>query len=213
MRKLAVAVLFAVLVSLAVAQIPGATPFTGELTMKGKGGHDMNGKVYFSGSKMRWDMNAAGHSSIMINDTNNKVSYMIMPEQKMYMEMRAGQHNPMQRGPKMDTLKSYDPNNPCAANPDMTCQKVGSESVNGRNTDHWIFTDKKNNSTMNVWIDKNIHFPIRTQSNEMQMDLTNIKEGMPSASLFEVPAGYKKFDMGAMMGGMGGRMPQGKDDE
>lgn len=210
MRKLSVAILFAVLVSVAVAQIPAATPFTGDLTMKGKGGHDMTGKVYFSGSKMRLDMNAAGHNSIMIIDTVNKVGYMVMPQQKMYMEMGAGQQNPMHRGPKMDTLKAYDPNNPCVANSDMTCQKVGSESVNGRNTDHWIFTTKKDNQKMNVWIDKNIHFPIRTQSDEMQMDVTNIKEGAPAASLFEVPAGYKKFDMGAMMGG---RMPQGKDDE
>jgi hypothetical protein len=36
--------------------------------------------------------------------------------------------------------------------------------------------------------------------------LTNIKEGEPAASLFEIPSGYQKMDMGSMMQGM--RPPQ-----
>jgi len=40
----------------------------------------------------------------------------------------------------------------------------------------------------------------------MEMNLTNVKEGMPDASLFQIPAGYQKFDMGGMM--RGGQMPQ-----
>ena len=47
---------------------------------------------------------------------------------------------------------------------------------------------------------------MKTVSSEgTEMDLTNIQERSPSASLFEIPAGYRKFDMGAMMGG---QMPQ-----
>ena len=33
-------------------------------------------------------------------------------------------------------------------------------------------------------------------------ELTNIKEGEPDASLFQIPAGYHKMDMGMMMQGM-----------
>ncbi|HWR17610.1 MAG TPA: DUF4412 domain-containing protein [Terriglobales bacterium] len=212
MRKFAVVILFAFVASLALAQVPGAVPFSGDLTMKAKGGETMNGKMYFSGTKMRWDMNAAGHQSIMINDIPGKVSYMVMPQQKMYMEMRAGQQS-MHRGPKMPDLKSYDPTNPCSAATDMTCEKVGTETVNGRTTDKWLFKNKKDGSTMTVWLDKKIHFPIRTQTNDATIELNNIQEGMPAASLFEIPSGYQKFSMGGMMGGQMPQMPTGKDDE
>jgi outer membrane lipoprotein-sorting protein len=210
MRKLSLAALLLFVVSLAFAQIPGATPFSGDLTVKSTGGETMNGKMYFSGSKIRWEMNAKGHDSVMIMDLPQKISYMVMPQQKMYMEMRLGQH--MGRGPKMPDFKTYDPNNPCAQNEDMTCEKVGTETVNGRSTDKWLFKSKKKaDHTMNVWIDKKIHFPVRTVTSEgTQSDLTNVQEGPQTASLFEIPAGYRKFDMGAMMGG---QMPQGKEDE
>jgi hypothetical protein len=149
---------------------------------------------------MRMDMNAEGHNMAMIHDMPGKVTYMLMPQQRMYMEMHAGQ-NTMQRGPKMPDLKSYDPEHPCANEPDMVCEKVGSETVNGRSTDKWIFRNKKSGDTTTAWVDKKLHFPVKTvNSGGSEMNLTNIQEGTPSASLFEIPAGYRKFDMGAMMG-------------
>jgi hypothetical protein len=192
------ALLFAATILL--AQTPGATPFSGDLTVKGKGGETMNGKMYFSGSKMRWDMNTKGHESAMIMDLPRQVTYMVMPQQKMYMEMKLGQHTG--RGPKMPDFKTYDPGNPCAQLPDTTCEKVGSETVNGRSTDKWMFKNNKTGHTTTTYLDKKIHFPIRSISDEgTQTDLTNVQEGMPSASLFELPSDYKKFDMGAMMSG------------
>jgi len=38
--------------------------------------------------------------------------------------------------------------------------------------------------------------------------LTNISEGEPDASLFQIPAGFKKMDMGGMMPPGMGRPPQ-----
>src|SRR4051812_6965645 len=200
MRRLSISILLLFLASLASAQMPAATPFSGDLTMKTKGGENMNGKMYFSGTKMRWDMNAKGHDSVMIMDMPAKVSYMVMPQQKMYMEMRLGEHG---RGPKMTDLKTYDPNNPCAQSTDMTCEKAGSETVNGRSTDKWLFKKKSSGELMSTtWLDKKVHFPVKSLTKDgTEMDLTNIQESMPAASLFEIPSGYKKFDMGAMMGG------------
>jgi outer membrane lipoprotein-sorting protein len=209
-RKLAIAVLLLSVVSLACAQIPGVTPFSGDLTVKGRNGEGMAGKMYFNGSKMRWDMNAKGHASTMIMDLPKQVSYMIMPEQKMYMEMKLGQHTG--RGPKMPDFKTYDPNNPCGQVENTACEKVGSETVNGRSTDKWLFKNKNTGETTTAWLDKKIRFPIRTTTSDgTQSDLTNVQEDAPSASLFEVPSGYRKFDMGAMIGG---QMPQPpKDNE
>jgi outer membrane lipoprotein-sorting protein len=183
----------------AFAQV-GITPFSGDLALKTKKAEDMNGKIYFSGTKMRMDMDSRGHSMIMINDMPGKVSYMLMPQQKMYMEMRLGQQT--MHGPKMPDLKSYDPEHPCASQTDMTCEKVGTETVNGRSADKWLFKNTRSGETTTAWIDKKIHFPLKSvTSSGTEMNLTNIQESAPATSLFEIPSGYKKFDMGAMMGG------------
>jgi hypothetical protein len=137
-----------------------------------------------------------------ITDASTKTTYVVMHERHMYMEMHSGAQNPMQRGPKMPDLKSYDPSNPCANDPDTTCKNEGTETVDGRATDKWVFTNKKDGDVNTSWIDKKLHFPIKTLTNDgSEMDLTNIQEGAQPESTFEVPAGYQKFDMGGMMGG------------
>jgi hypothetical protein len=209
MRKVSIALLFVYFACVVFAQIPGATPFSADTAMKLKDGKNMTGKVYVGGGKMRQEMNTEGHEVIQIMDMQKKVADVLMPQQKMYMEMNYGQMMQQQhRGPKMPDLKSFDPTNPCAQSEDMTCEKVGSETVNGRSTDKWLFKNKKTGDIMNLWIDKKIFYPIRTVTKDMQMDLTDVKEGMPPSSLFEIPAGYRKFDMSGMMRG---QMPQGQD--
>src|ERR1700753_3618376 len=110
------------------------TPFTADMSFKTKNGQEMNGKYYVGNSKLRMDMSAQGHDMSTITDPGTKTSYMLMHQQKMYMEIHAGQ-NPMQRGPKMPDLKAFDPNNPCVNDPDTTCKNEGTETVNGRSTD------------------------------------------------------------------------------
>lgn len=207
-RKFAVvvALLLGVFAASALAQAQFPQPFSADIAMKSKNGEQMTGKYYVGTNKMRMDMNTHGQSVSNIIDPSTKTSYMLMHQQKMYMEIHAGQNPMMQRGPKMPDLKSYDPTNPCASDPNVTCKNEGSDTVNGRSTDKWVFTDKKNGEVTTAWVDKKLHFPIRTTTSEgTQMDLTNVEEGAPPASTFEVPSGYRKLDMGGMMGG---RMPQ-----
>jgi len=199
-----VVVVVAVLLSLcigAAAQM-GPSPFSADMSVKSKSSEKMTGKFYFSGQKLRMDMNTQGGTFAMIHDMPGKVTYMLMPQQKMYMEMHDGQNQMARRGPDLKNLKSFDPDHPCSSMEDTTCEKVGSENVNGRSTDKWLFTDKKNGSVVNVWIDKKLHFPIKTEEKDgSEMEFTNIQEGPAAASMFEIPAGYRKFDMGAMRGG------------
>lgn len=206
-RKFALVVVTALFgLCLSAAAQMGPSPFSADMTVKNTQGPPMAGKFYYSGQKLRMDVNESGHDAIIIHDIPGQVSYMLMPQQKMYMEMRAGQNGMMHRGPDLRNLRSFDPDHPCATLTNTTCEKAGSETMNGRSTDKWIFTDKTNGQKSTAWIDKKIHFPVRVvNENGSQTDFTNIQEGAPSASLFEIPSGYRKFDMGAMMGG---RAPQ-----
>lgn len=186
-------------VSPAIAgQTPMPQPFSADFTMTSAAGGEMSsGKIYFSLPKMRMESSSKGQETIMIMDQGSQTAYILMPKQHMYIESRTNQQNPMMRqSPKAPT--SFDPNHPCGAN--EKCEKVGTETVNGRVCDKWVTTGAKGMST--AWVDQKLTFPIKTQSANGEIwQLTNIKEGKPDASLFQVPAGYRKMDIPGMAGG------------
>lgn len=188
-RTHGVAIFLALSASLALAQA-NLPQFSADLKMGHREGDAATGKMYWGGSSMRMDINAGGRDASIIHNTSKNANYMVMPEQKMYMEL--GANSPM-LGRSSD-LKSYDPNNPCAGEEGYTCKKLGAETVNGRACDKWELTGAHGNQTF--WIDQKLHFPIRGVSADGHtFDLTNVKEGAQPASLFEVPPGYTKLDM------------------
>lgn len=199
-----------ILAVMAAAQIPTGIPqFSADMKMSGHGGGGMNGKIYFGGQKMRFEMNAGGHASVMISDPAKKTMYMLMPQEKMYMEMNANMAGGRGRGPHMPDAKPMDPSNPCSTDSNYTCKKAGTETMNGRACDRWEFTSKSNpKENHTTWIDQRLHFPIKNVGSEGDVwELQNLKEGSQAASLFEVPSDYTKMDMGGMMGGRPPRTP------
>jgi len=194
----------------AAAQVPQLTPFSADIQvtstrMQGPS-KEMSGKVYVDRNHMRIDMGGGPQGgAIMITNLETKTTDTLLPAQHMYMEFNAGQM--MGRRPGMGpNIKSYpDPNDPCAHQEGVTCKNLGVEQVDGRSCVHWQITDK-NGKAGNVWIDQKLHFPIKAADNDSTWELTNIQEGQPPASMFEIPPGYQKMDMGSMMQGM--RPPQ-----
>jgi len=171
------------------------TPFSADMILQGANRGDMaTGKIYFSPPKWRMDMNIQGRQAINIFDATTKVGYMMMPAQKIYMEMHADRAiggRPMRARP-------MNPENPCSEDSNMTCKKLGTETVNGRTTDKWELTPKDgNDGTLTAWIDQKLHFPIKTHgATGDEMELTNVKEATQPANLFEIPSDYRKINMG-----------------
>jgi outer membrane lipoprotein-sorting protein len=150
-------------------------PFSADFATTSAAGGEMNsGKIYFSLPKMRMESSSKGQDSVIIMDQSIQTVYILMPKQRMYIESRTDQQNPMMR--------------------------QGTETVNGRVCDKWVTTGTKGTST--AWIDQKLSFPIKTQSANGEIwHLTNIKEGKPDASLFELPTGYQKMVIPGMAGG------------
>ena len=185
------------LVCVASARAQRPQPFSADVAISSAKGENITGKIYVTMPKMRWDMTTHGQSTSRITDSSTQTTYIIMHQQHMYMEMHANQDNPLARNlPKPDA--PFDPQNPCGK--DMTCKKVGTETVNGRVCDKWVFTPK-DGKTNTVWVDQKLFYAIKTLNSDGHgMELSNVKEGASPASTFEVPAGYRKMDMGGMMG-------------
>ena len=194
-----------VLGSLAVAQ----TEFSGEIVNDRHQGAPS--KVYFGKDKMRVE-SAAGKdpsgAGAAIFDFSNQSMVVLMPERHMYMEMPSQM---MEKRGMYNFFRTGDVENACSdwlklpANQGGSCQKVGSETVNGRNTVKYEGTNAKGESGF-VWLDPKLRFPVKWEGkNQEGGELRNIQEGAQPASLFEIPAGYQKFDMGGMMQNRGQR--------
>ena len=77
----------------------------------------------------------------------------------------------------------------------VSCHKLGNDVVNGRAAVKYEGSSSDGN-TATVWIDPKLRFVLKMHDKNGDFDLRNIKEGAQSASLFEPPAGYRKFDVG-----------------
>jgi hypothetical protein len=202
LRNLFPALAVLLLIQLGSAQIPSLTPFSADIeissTLGDRGPRDVEGKIFLTNGHMRMNFASAGRESAVITDFATKTVDILMPQQQMYMEHKAGDMPGRGPGSMTRDLKAYDPSNPCANQPDLTCKKIAVEDVSGRTCDHWEITDKQGQIS-NIWIDQKLHFPIKTVSQNSTILLSNINEAEPDASLFQIPDGYRKMDMGGMM--------------
>jgi len=156
----------------------------------------MQTKVYHAPGKERREQDMSGMQQIMIMRRDKGVMWMLMPEQKTYMEMKMGQG-------KEDTadLKDYT----------IEYSVVGEAVVNGINTtkNKVIMTDKKGNKFGGfMWVSKEgIMVKMDTVSKvegskmRVKMERKNIKIENQNPKLFEIPSGYNKMSMPGMGGG------------
>lgn len=159
-------------------------------------------KVYHAENKARMEMKVQGANNIMISRMDKKVAWMLMPDQKMYMETS------LEEGKK----KSNDVNN-CQ----MDMQPQGSETVNGLKTtkNKLAMTcpdGLKYNGSMWIAVKEGIMVKMdsvaKTEKGDIpfKMELKNINIAKQDPALFEIPAGYQAMNMGGIMGAFGDMM-------
>lgn len=173
--------------------------FKANVTAKDADGKTSSGTMYFGGAKMRIELTLNGQNAIALIDPAAKLQYVVMASEQVYMQMPIGQGP----GSSMTITGPTDPTNPCGGGSGNTnCARGGNETVNGYETVRWNYTNSAGVGTR-AWISPRLRFPIKTQEDDgSAMEFSNIAEGPQPATLFAIPAGYQKVDMGAM-GGMG----------
>ena len=191
----------------AVAQVPQVTPFSADMQIKyevGETPQQWHGKLYVGSGHMRFDLQNPPHEGpIVLTNFATQTDDVLLPPMKAYVEHRID--DPRSRGPAlaMRDLRSYDPGNPCANQGGMSCKKIGVETIEGRSCDHWELD--RQGRVANVWLDPKLGFPLRTVTKDATVTLSNLKEGGPNASLFQIPADYKKVNMNPQAGAMTGQ--------
>lgn len=164
-----------------------AIEFSADTLMTTKEGK-MEGKMYFKENKFRMEMKS-NEEMIMIARMDKMVAWNIMPKQKMYMEMPLD----MKNKPKVDEKMEGE----------IDRKLLGNETVDGHPTKKYLITYQsgKNKEQMHQWLATDIKFPVKSAAvdGSWVQEFKNIKMGRLADSLFELPSGYKKFQMPAGM--------------
>jgi len=180
------------IIGLGIAGSGNAAEFSADMIQKSPMGNT-NGKVFVKGENLRQEMNMGGQNQIMIFQKDKGVVWILMPGQRMYMEMAAGGQQNMATPTPEEMEKMGDK------------KYLGEEKVNGYKCKKYRYTSNDpsvGNTTM--WISKKLNFPIKTEmegsSGPMSMKYKNIQKKKVPDSLFKIPAGYQKMSMPNMPG-------------
>lgn len=205
---------FGLVAFLVIAPLANAQDFSADVVSTRQDGNGGRGKIYSTKDKVRWetqDQNSSmmGMSAIVIDEAQGK-NFVLIEQRHMYVESFPG----MTRMPLIAQFwHVQDVGDACPQWKRMaeqyktdknwgSCTKVGNDTVNGRSAVKYEGVSTKGEKSY-YWIDTKLKCVIKGDSPTGGMELRNIQEGPQPASLFEIPAGYTKFDMGGMMGPMG----------
>ncbi|MEA3276326.1 MAG: hypothetical protein U9Q81_13755 [Pseudomonadota bacterium] len=148
------------LTALSLRAEPAGQEFSAEMVQRGPKGQLSSGKMYVGGKRVRSEMKHQGQEVIRITDENRKVEWILFPEQQKYMERQLS--GP---GGKLSGAKPSAEADPCAGMPDVTCRKLGEETVAGRPAVKWEMVASVQGQSMKStqWIDKERGVPLRQE--------------------------------------------------
>lgn len=172
------------------------------------------GKLFVvPGKERREDVSAEGVSMVTIRRDDLKKMWMLMPAERMYMEMNAGEP---------------DPSGKAASDPgdyEVEMTVVGPERLAGLDTvkQKVVMTGKDGTRMGGFWWTTADGIPVKMDmlakeagsKVRMKRELSNIAIGPQAADLFEIPEGYNSMaaamGLGAAKGALG--IPQGRDGD
>jgi len=160
----------------------GASPaaeFSADLKIQPKGESPITGKIFVKGNKIRQEVTEEGETQVVIVRPDKKVTWMLTPQEKMYMEM-----------PFQNEDASFEE---WTAEKETQAKAVGEETVSGVKATKFEMVEE--GDKIYYWVSKKYPFPIKVEDPDMVMVYENIKEGGVQDSTFELPAGYQKMSI------------------
>ena len=160
--------------------IANALDFSADMVSTTKDG-TFTGKIFVTKEKTRMEMSQA----ITITRMDKKIVWMLMPEEKMYMEQPLKPQNVVASKEKVPG--------------EIERKYLGTETVDGKKTEKYKIVYKVENQREAVfsWIDTASGFPIKTSAEDgsWTVEYKNLKTGKQPNTLFEIPAGNKKVSI------------------
>ena len=175
--------------------------FAAEIGTTTAAGHSKEpiGRVYVSHGKTRIETRALADGFFVV-DADQRAVWFVRPRQRIFMDARRS-------SPLTQVFVRVDPNDACRqwqvmehiagtapGSDPWRCERLGRGVVGGQETlKYEVVLDEHHRSYR--WIDPLRQFPIRVKNADgTVMTLETMVDGAQPATLFAVPAGYRKFD-------------------
>jgi uncharacterized protein DUF4412 len=168
-------------------------------------------KIFVTPTKERTEMlTGSGEGAVQIFRYDNKVMWMLMPSEHMYMEYPIGggpsKGNDSSQWTYEDTVMGEE----TLSGVRVTKYKTIATSTDGKKYGGFSWRTREG-----INVKQDLLYKEGNDKKRMLTELSNLQIGRQDPKLFEIPDGFTKFDMAGMMGGMGmGRpgQPMGRPD-
>jgi hypothetical protein len=165
-----------------------AGEFSADMVITPGTGQAMKGKIYVKGNRTRNEIQSGADKTVNIMDNDAKKVWVLIPDQKMYMEMQ----------PTPEMAASSQKREELEKMADM--KVLGTEKVEGYECDKILYAYRdKSMGVMTQWIARELGYPIKIfyegAQGKTTLEYKNIKKGGVSDSLFSVPPDYQKMSM------------------
>ncbi|HEX3045845.1 MAG TPA: DUF4412 domain-containing protein [Bacillota bacterium] len=163
-----------------------APEFSGQMTTTDGSGKVTKAKIFIKTlQKLRQEIIGGGAYAISIFRLDKKISWILIPDQKQYMEVAF----------------TVDPNRPNPAY-EYTAVSLGNQTISGYECKgtRYNYKDKTKGAYIQ-WMAEKLQYPIKIQHTDSSgkvvktLECSDIKPGPQPDSLFEVPKGYTLYVM------------------
>ena len=159
----------------------------------------MKQKIFVTPTKERKEMlTGTGEGGVQIFRYDNKVMWMLMPSEKMYMEYPIGGGAPKGNDPSQWTYEDTAMGEETLNGMRVTKYKTIATSTDGKKYGGFSWRTREG-----INVKQDLLYKEGNDKKRMLTELKNVKIGRQDPKLFEIPEGFTKFDMGGMMGGDG----------
>ena len=205
------------LVTIAVPLTAQATPmnrpqaeYSADATVENEEGTTKQ-KIFVTPTKERKEMlTGSGEGAVQIFRYDNKVLWMLMPSEKMYMEHSIGGGPSKGSDTSQWTYEDTAMGEETLNGVRVTKYKTIATSTDGKKYGGFSWRTREG-----INVKQDLLYKEGNDKKRMMTELSNLQIGSQDPRLFEIPEGFTKFDMGGMMGGMGRQgmgQPMGRPD-
>ncbi len=164
--------------------VEALTEFSADISYFDSGKNQISaGQLFVSDRAIREERTTSQGKEIIITDLFYGTTYVLNPETGEYHEQDA---LPVPRNPAQF----------CAEMPLLLCGFQREEELMGIKTERWGADLGFGELTIGVvaWYDPEIQYPIRVEFNEVVQQLSNVRKGRVSSTLFSIPIRYRMVE-------------------
>jgi len=206
LRVLAAAAAFVLAATQPASAQPGplgtpTSPYTADSRMTA-GGQQIDAKIAVAGTNERRELTMRGQRSITLIDHKTQKAVMLMPAQKMAMDVAMSQAaGPTSPGDMKWTTQAVGPER--VGNVDATKYKVEGSNAQGSKTSGHVWATAER-----IMVKSEFDITDKGRTTKVSQVLSNLKIGPIDPTLFQVPPDYRRMQIQNMQQMMQGMPPR-----